>query len=303
MDPALLAVLGAAVFTGGATVMQSVAVRRVPIARGLASSSLAQLLRSPLYLAALALVALGFAVTALALQTLPVFVVQTARASSLAVTAVLSVALLGHRLNQREGVALLGVIVGLVLLALSAPRSATVVAQFTVRLGLLCAAATLVLTAALALRAPVSARSGIWLAIVAGLCFAVPPLAARGIGDWAPLGLIADPASWALGICALLGLALSAMTLQRTTVVIGTCVMVATETAVSAVLGMALFGDRPAPGRWGFAVGGVIITLAASLMLARFGAPEEQELVERGGTTTPSDPQPARSATDGPPQH
>ena len=35
------------------------------------------------------------------------------------------------------------------------------------------------------------------LAVVSGLCFTVPPLAARGIGDWTPLGLIADPASWA----------------------------------------------------------------------------------------------------------
>lgn len=290
-------------FTGGATVMQSVAVRRVPTARGLASSSLARLLRSPLYLGALGLVALGFAVTALALQTLPVFVVQTARASSLAVTAVLSVWLLGHRLSQREGAALLGVIAGLVLLALSAPRGETVQAQLAIRLGLLGAALALVLLAALATRLPVSSRSGIWLAIVAGLCFAVPPLAARSIGDWTPLGLIGDPASWALGLTALLGLALSAMTLQRTTVVIGTCVMVATETAVSALLGMILFGDRPQSGRWGFAVGGVLITLAASLMLARFGAPEEQELVERGGTATPSDPPRARSATDGPLPH
>ncbi|MCW2602029.1 MAG: hypothetical protein JWN61_164 [Pseudonocardiales bacterium] len=300
MDPALLAVLGAAVFTGGATVMQSVAVRRVPTARGLASSALAQLLRSPLYLAALALVALGFAVTALALQTLPVFVVQTARASGLAVTAVLSVWLLGHRLTRLECGALLGVIAGLVLLALSAPKGETVEAEFAIRLGLLSAAAVLVLLAALALRLPVSARSGVWLAIVSGLCFSVPPLAARGISDWTPLGLIGDPASWALGVSALLGLALSAMTLQRTTVVVGTCVMVATETAVSAALGMMLFGDRPQSGRWGLAAGGVVVTLAASLMLARFGAPEEQELVERGGTATPSDPPPARTATERP---
>lgn len=300
MDPALLAVLGAAVFTGGATVMQSVAVRRVPTARGLASSSLARLLRSPLYLAALGLVALGFGVTALALQTLPVFVVQTARASSLAVTAVLSVWLLGHRLNRREGAALIGVITGLVLLSLSAPRGETVDSQFAIRLGLLCSAVALVVVAALAVRLPVSPSSGIWLAIVAGLCFAIPPVAARGIGDWAPLGLIADPASWALGLAALLGLALSAMTLQRTTVVVGTCVMVATETAVSAALGMVLFGDRPQSGRWALAIGGVLTTLAASLMLARFGAPEEQELVQRGGRATPSDPQPARTATDPP---
>ena len=302
MDPALLAVLAAAVFSGGATVMQSVAVRRVPTARGLASRSLALLLRSPLYLSALALVALGFGVTALALQTLPVFVVQTARASGLAVTAVLSVWLLGHRLNRREGGALVGVIAGLVLLALAAPRGATVEAGLTTRLGLLAAAAGLYAVAAGALRLPVSGRSGIVLAVVSGLCFTVPPLAARGIGDWTPVGLIADPASWALGLGALLGLALSAMTLQRTTVVIGTCVMVAVETTVSAALGVALFDDQPQSGRWGAAVGGVLVTLVASLMLARFGAPDEQELAERGGTATPSDPPPARTATPHPPR-
>lgn len=167
-----------------------------------------------------------------------------------------------------------------------------------VRIGLLVAAGALVLVAAGALRLPVSGRSGIWLAVVSGLCFTVPPLAARGISDWTPRGLIADPASFALGISALLGLALSAMTLQRTTVVIGTCVMVATETAVSAALGVVLFGDQPQSGRWAFAIAGVLVTLAASLMLARFGAPDEQELAERGGTATPSDPRPASTATD-----
>lgn len=297
MDPALLAVLIATVLTGGATVMQSVAVRRVPVARGLAGSSLLRLLRSPLYLCAMVLVALGFGVTAMALQSLPVFVVQTARASSLAVTAVLSVLLLGHRLNNRETGALGGVLAGLVLLALSAPEGETVEASLAVRLVLLGAAAALVVLAVLALRLPVTRAGGAWLAVVAGLCFTVPPLAARGLADWTPVGLVGDPASWALGVSALLGLATSAMALQRTTVVVGTCVMVATETALSAALGMAVFGDRPQDGRWLVAAGGFALTLGASLMLARFGAPDEQALAERGGTATPSGGPAARSAT------
>jgi drug/metabolite transporter (DMT)-like permease len=253
--------------------MQSVAVRSVPIAAGISGSSLALLLRSRLYLAAMVLVAAGFAVTALALQTLPVFVVQTARASSLAVTAALSVLLLGNRLRAIESSALGGVIIGLLLLALSAPDAQTVAAGPGIRIGLLISVVFLVLLAGVTLRTAGGAASGMALALVAGLCFTVPPLAARGIDRWSPPVLVLDPGAWALGLSALLGLALSALALQRTSVVIGTSVMVGTETILSAVLGVALFGDRPASGRWGLAVGGVILTLAASLLLARFGAP------------------------------
>lgn len=298
----LIGVLASAITAGLATVLQAMAVRRVPLVRGLRSPSFGALLRSPLYLSALGLVLAGFVITAAVLQSLPVFIVQAGRASSLAVTAVLSVVLLNHRLTRLEVGALVGVCVGLATLALCTPKGSAVDASTAVRLGLLAAAAVLVVIAVLAIRLPVGRGSGAVLALVAGLAFAVPPVAARGIGSWGPADLIADPAAWALGVSALIGLGASALALQRTSVVLATCLVVSVETVLSAALGVALYGDEPADGRWGLAVLGVAITLGSSMALARFGAPQEQALALSADTATPTDRPPARTAKAHPPR-
>lgn len=292
----LIAVLVSAVSAGLATVLQAMAVRRVPVVLGLRTASVAALLRSPLYLSALALVLGGFALTAAALQTLPVFIVQAARASSLAVTAVASVALLSHRLTRLEIAALVGVCLGLATLALCTPAGRLADASAAVRTGLLASVVLLVVAAAAAMRMPVGRGSGVALALVAGLAFAIPPVAARGIGAWRPLALLSDQAAWALGISALIGLGASALALQRASVVLVTCLMVSLETVLSAGLGVAIYGDEPARGRWGLAALGIAITLGSSLALARFGSPQEQALAQSAGMTTPTAPRPARTA-------
>lgn len=298
----LIGVLVSAVTAGLATVLQAMAVRRVPLVRGLRGSSIGTLLRSPLYLCALGLVLAGFVITAAVLQSLPVFIVQAGRASSLAVTAVLSVVLLSHRLTRLEVAALAGVGLGLAMLALCTPKGHVVDASTAVRAALLAAVVLLLAAAAIAIRLPVGRGSGVMLALVAGLAFAVPPVAARGIGSWGPGALVADPAAWALGVSALIGLGASALALQRASVVLATCLMVAVETVLSAALGVALYGDQPAHGRWGLAAAGVAITLGSSLALARFGAPQEQALAQRADTATPMAPPPARTATAHPPR-
>ncbi len=94
----LLCALAAALASGVAVVMQGLAARRQPLERDLDVLLMGRLLRSPAYLAGLALTALGFLLALVALRQLPLFVVQAARASSLGVTALVAVPLLGTRL-------------------------------------------------------------------------------------------------------------------------------------------------------------------------------------------------------------
>lgn len=119
MTLALTAVLVAALCSGGAAVLQAGAARRLPPAHSLAAGFMVRLLRNPLYLLALVLIISSFGLSILALRTLPLFVVQAGRASSLAVTALLGVLVLGVRLRRTEVVAVLGIAAGLVLLGLS----------------------------------------------------------------------------------------------------------------------------------------------------------------------------------------
>src|SRR3954447_6492176 len=115
----LVAALAAAVAYGVASVLQAVGSRRLATAAPDARLLL-RLLRSAPYVAGLALDAAGFAATVVALRVLPLFVVESAVASSVGVTALVAARGLGARLLRPERIALVVLGVGLVLLASSA---------------------------------------------------------------------------------------------------------------------------------------------------------------------------------------
>ena len=131
--------------------------------------------------------AAGFLASIAALRTLPLFVVQSAIASSVAVTAVLAVVFLGARLERREIVALVVVGLGLLALALSAtPERAVRLgpgAQWVMLAGVVPVAA--VALAGLVRRGPPSA---VLLAVASGLgvrrrrCRRTGPGRARPVG-------------------------------------------------------------------------------------------------------------------------
>jgi drug/metabolite transporter (DMT)-like permease len=271
---ALAGVVAAAFCSGAAAVLQARAARLEPHGTGLEASLLVRLLRRPVYLAALGLVVAGFGLSFLALRTLPLFVVQSGRASSLAVTAVLSVVVLRARLSRWETGAVVAVVAGLVLLAGSADTEPADAVPDATRVGLVVGVVLVAVLASAALRVLPGPRAGLVLAVLSGLSFALLALAARVLRSLAPLDLLTDAAAWAMGLAGLLGLLLTAVALQRTPVVAATAAMVATETLVGALLGMLLSGDRPAPGGTDLALGGFALVLAGALSLARFGAPE-----------------------------
>jgi len=116
----LLAAGLAAVLYGVASVFQAIAARRTASAEGVDPRVLIRVVGQPWFLAGLAADGAGFAAQFWALQTLPIFVVQSALAASLAVTAVVAVPMLGLVLTGRHWAAVGGVCTGLVLLGLSA---------------------------------------------------------------------------------------------------------------------------------------------------------------------------------------
>ena len=97
----LLGAFAAAILYGAATVLQAAGVRSLRLVPAGASLP-ARLWAGRLYAVGLALDGLGFLASIAALRTLPLFVVQSAIASSVAVTALLAVAFLGARLERRR---------------------------------------------------------------------------------------------------------------------------------------------------------------------------------------------------------
>lgn len=269
----LLAALAAAVAYGVASVLQAVGSRRLATAAPDARLLL-RLLRSAPYLAGLALDGLGFVAVVLALRDLPLFVVESAIASSVGVTALVASRWLGARLSRRERIALVVLGLGLVLLAVSAEAGE---AQALSRAGgwVVLASSVLVAAAAgLAARAPAD-RAAPLLAAAAGLAFAGVGIAARALQWPTPWwGLLADPLLWALALDGVIGLAAYAAALQRGGVTVITAITFAVETVVPAVIGYLVLGDRARPGFLPVAVLGLLVTLGAAIALARYSEPE-----------------------------
>ncbi len=274
MNLSLVAVAGAALCSGTAAVLQASAVAHLPRTTSVSGTFVVRLARSPRYLAALGLIVIGFGLSFVALRSLPLFVVQAGRASSLAVTAVLSVLILRVRLRRAELVAVLSIGAGLVVVGWTAGEQASADVGTAGRLVLLAAVVAMLPVAAMLLRMRDLPRSGLLLAVLAGTGFGLLALGARILRGFDPGALLADPAAWAMAGAGALGLLCGALALQRASVVSVTAAMVAVETVLGSVLGMLVCGDRPGPGLGVPAAAGFALVLVGALALARFGAPE-----------------------------
>jgi hypothetical protein len=278
MDTVVLAgaaVAGAAFCYGAAAVLQAAAVARA--GRSGLTGLVGGLARDPRYLAALALVASGFLLSLVAVRSLPLFVVQAGRASSLGVTAVLAAVTLGTRLRRSEVVALLGVAAGLVAVALAAAPQGPAAVPDGIRWAVLAAAGLLAALTVSGVRAG-SGLGGTPTAVIAGCGFGLLSLGARVLGPVTFPGVLADPSAYAVGVSGVTGLVAGALALQRGSVVAITTAMVATEALVGSLLGVAV-GDRPAPGMGVLAVAGFVVTVGSALALARFGTVEAPRIV------------------------
>jgi hypothetical protein len=276
----LLLALGAALTTGVASVLQGLAARRAAEepADSLTDGSIRRLVVSPLYLAGVALDALGFGCTVVALHWLPLFLVQCAAASSVGVTALVGRRVLGTVLGRSSLMALCGLGLGLVLLASGAiAEEATAVAR-SAQWWLVIASAPVVVAGAIVLRwASVrsSARAGGILAAISGVSFAGTGVASRILSDAHSVrAVVTAPAAYALAIFGVAGMAFFAASLQRSPVTIATAALFGVETLAASAVGLVVLGDST---RAGFVVPsalGFVVTLASALFLALNDDPE-----------------------------
>jgi hypothetical protein len=271
----LLLALGAALTTGIASVLQGLAARRAAAAKSHDSptESVGRLVLSPLYLSGVALDALGFGCTVVALHWLPLFLVQCAAASSVGVTALVGRRVLGTVLRRPSVVALSTLGFGLVLLASGARAEEATALARSAQWWLVIATAPVVVAGGVALQRAVrgsgSAHAGGMLAAIAGVSFAGTGVASRVLSDAHSVrAVLIAPATYALAIFGVAGMAFFAAALQRTPVTIATAALFGVETLAASAVGLLALGDST---RDGFVVPsalGFVVTLASALFLA-----------------------------------
>ena len=262
----LVCALGAALLYGGATVLQAIGLRQAGDSAG---TRWGRLWAGRLYVVGLVLDGAGFLASIVALRGLPLFVVESVIASSVAVTAVLAVLFLGVRLTRREIIALVAVAAGLVLLAVSGGEGPGAALQGWSAWLLLGLVAPVLAVGVLASRLPGFPGSPL-LAVTAGLGFAGVGVAARVLALPPELWrLVLDPVPWALAIYAVIALVAFGLALQRGAVTTATAITFAVETVVPASIGLAWLGDQVRPGMAAPALLGFFLTLGGCILLAR----------------------------------
>ena len=270
MTLSLLAALGSVAGYGVASVLQAHGARRTAASAGVDLRLLARLAVQRTYVAGFALDILAAGCTIVALRRLPLFIVQAAVASSVAVTAVLAARVFGNRLNRGEwrGIAL--VIVGLALLALCAGPEAPPSTSLGLRIGLLVAAGVVVAlgVAAGRLRGPSTAAL---LGGLAGIGFGIGNTGIRVLVDLSPLALVRNPAAWGALVAGVTAMLLFATALQRGSVTAATGLMTATETLLPAAFGLVVLREAPRHGTAPIAIVGFALTIIGALSLSRFG--------------------------------
>ncbi len=225
------------------------------------------------FVASLGLDLVGFVAQLIALRRLPLFAVQAAIASSLAVTALMSAWLAKHALASFEWLAVIAVTIGIAMLGSSAGATGAADVGTEFRLGLIVAVGVLGLAGFAAARLPGRART-LALGMIAGLGYGVVGVAARILVGFTPSDLVHDSASYTLAAAGILSFMFYTSALEHGDVTTATAATVLTETVLPATIGVLFLGDTTRHGLVGVAAAGFALAVAGALTLARFGETE-----------------------------
>lgn len=252
---------------GLGSVLQSVGANRTVEVTGI--GGVGRILRQLPYLVGLGLDGVGFLGNVVALQRLPLFLVQSVLVGSVGVTAVVA-ALRGQRLGGWDWASLGGLAAGLVLLCVTADPAPAAPLPPTGQWLLLTATVVPVAVALVGLRLR-GKPAAVVLAAAAGLAWTGVALASRAFSaetfGWS---VLAHPLVWTVVVQGVLGTIFFALALQRGDVTTVTAVTFVLELLVPSLLGVVLFGDGVLPGQLPVAALGFVLAVAGTVSLVRF---------------------------------
>ncbi|SER14299.1 hypothetical protein [Microlunatus flavus] len=252
---------------GLGSVLQSVGANSTGEVSGL--GGVGRILRQLPYLVGLGLDGVGFVGNVVALQRLPLFLVQSILVGSVGVTALVA-ALRGQRLDWRDWASLGGLAAGLVLLCVTADPAPAAPLLPPGQWLLLAATVVPVAVGLVGLRLR-GKTAAVVLAAAAGLAWTGVALASRAFSaehlSWSAL---AHPLVWTVVVQGVLGTIFFALALQRGDVTTVTAVTFMLELLVPSLLGVVLFGDGVLPGQLPLAGLGFVLAVAGTVSLVRF---------------------------------
>lgn len=273
----LIALVAALGYAGGSTLQSAGLDRRA------SSGTTARTLR---YLAGLGLDGGAWALSLVALRSLPVYVVQAILASSLAFTVVFA-RIWQHTVLRGRDIAAIGALIPALAVVARAGReqAAPVISHATTATLTILGFGTVAVTAAVlaAGRCQTHRRVSV-SALLAGLSFSATALAARAVHIVTPLWHnLHQPLIWVVLATGAAGTTAYAAALERGPVGPATAQLWAVEVVVPAVAAIPLLGDTVRPGWLPAAIVAVLVVVAGTTVLARPPTPPPEPVAGRCG--------------------
>jgi hypothetical protein len=270
-----LIALCAAVAFGSGSVLQKVGA---PPSDAVGIRRLARhVVTTPTYLLGTSLDVFGFVLTALAARQMALFAVEGILSTGVGFTAVLAALVLHEHLRLPAKGAVMAMIIGLALLAVSAEPETGSTLGLPLAVIALSAAVLLVVTLSLD-RIVRSRNTSSALAVIAGVSF----------GAWASIPRLTHdgPAANTVGaLFVVIGITSYAAALRHGTAVSMMAITVAAESILPALCGLAV-GDGARPGTGAFAVAGFVLAVGSAVLIAVVDREDEATMPT---TSSPAD--------------
>jgi hypothetical protein len=200
---------------------------------------------------------------------LPLYLAQAGIAASLVVTALLATRLMSDQLSAIEWSAVVGVCVGLGLLAVSSGEAGETAPHHGLTIGVIVGLITIAVLGGLASRSQHASATAV-LGLLAGLGYAGVAISARMLDDSSISALFQSPTTYTLPISGALAFVLYSLALQRGSVTLATTPMIALQTITPAAVGVLVLDDAVRDGWYAGALGGFVVTAIGALILVRF---------------------------------
>jgi len=267
-DYAVGAAIACAICNAVAAILQKVGSDKVTTIESYSPKILLRLAEQTPYVIGLILDVLAGVFTLVAVNRLPLFLVQALIASSVLLTALLEHVFLKRKLSVEIYAASLAGLVGLGLLAMASHPEATASVSVVIRYSVVGLPAVLATLGGLAVRSK-SKYAAVSLATLSGTCFGFVSVVGRLLVYPSPIWLIAkNPLAWALIAYGALGMFFFTAALQRTHATITNGIMLSTQTIVPILLGIAVLGDTPRHGLWAILWLGCLLVVGSCIFIA-----------------------------------
>lgn len=265
---ALLAAFGVALSNGVAAVLEKISADKHKKVSNIRLTLLLHLIQDWPYAIGILLDIIAWALTLIAVHTLPLFVVQPIVAFSVVVTVAVEVLLMHRNLRTKVLLAIALIVTGLALLATTAAaeKATTVSLSFKLIVLLMPIVLAIIVSALARLN---SQAANISLGVLSGISFGATAITGRMLDFTHPYWhIILNPLLWALAAYGIIGLLAFTIALQRHTASIVAAASITADTLFPLLIGIFFLGDQPRQGTWLEVAIGVALTLLGAVIIS-----------------------------------